>query len=34
MDLALVGVAACLTLDAKDVCTDARIALGAVHPRP
>ena len=35
MDLALVGVAACLKLDAgKKVCTEARIALGAVAPTP
>jgi CO/xanthine dehydrogenase FAD-binding subunit len=35
MDLALVGVAACLKLDAgKKVCKEARIALGAVAPTP
>lgn len=35
MDLALVGVAACITLDAAGaVCTAARIALGAVAPTP
>ena len=35
MDLALVGVAACLRLDAdKKVCKEARIALGAVAPTP
>ena len=34
MDLALVGVAACLKLDANKVCTEARIALGAVAPTP
>jgi carbon-monoxide dehydrogenase medium subunit len=33
MDLALVGVAACITLD-KGRCTAARIALGAVAPTP
>ncbi len=35
MDLALVGVAACLRLDkGKRVCKEARIALGAVAPTP
>jgi carbon-monoxide dehydrogenase medium subunit len=35
MDLALVGVAACLKLDKeKKICTEARIALGAVAPTP
>ena len=34
MDLALVGVAAYLKLDGKKVCTEARIALGAVAPTP
>ena len=35
MDLALVGVAACLRLDGgKRVCEEARIALGAVAPTP
>jgi len=35
MDLALVGVAACLKLDReKKICTEARIALGAVAPTP
>jgi len=35
MDLALVGVAASLTLDGDEkVCKDARIALGAVAPTP
>jgi carbon-monoxide dehydrogenase medium subunit len=35
MDLALVGVAACLGLDkGKRVCKEARIALGAVAPTP
>jgi aerobic carbon-monoxide dehydrogenase medium subunit len=34
MDIAVVGVGVCLTLDAKGVCTAARVALGAVAPRP
>ena len=34
MDLALVGVAACLKLDGKKVCTEVRVALGAVAPTP
>lgn len=35
MDLALVGVAACLTLDNnRKVCREARVALGAVAPTP
>jgi aerobic carbon-monoxide dehydrogenase medium subunit len=34
MDLALVGAAACLTLDDKGVCKAARIALAAVAPTP
>lgn len=34
MDIAVVGAAVNLTLDAKGVCTDARVALGAVAPRP
>lgn len=35
LDLALVGAAACLTLDGnKGVCQGARIALGAVAPTP
>ncbi len=34
MDLALVGVAAYLKLDGNKVCTEARIALGAVAPTP
>lgn len=35
MDLALVGVAVCLKLDAgRKVCKEARIALGAVAPTP
>ena len=32
MDIAVVGAAVNLTLDAKGVCTDARVALGAVAP--
>ncbi len=35
MDLALVGVAACLTMESRGkICKDARIALGAVAPTP
>jgi carbon-monoxide dehydrogenase medium subunit len=35
MDLAVVNVAVCLTLDEKrDACQDVRIALGAVAPTP
>jgi carbon-monoxide dehydrogenase medium subunit len=35
MDLALVGVAACLTMKSRGkICKDARIALGAVAPTP
>lgn len=34
MELATVGVAVSLTLDASGVCTQARIALGAVAPTP
>ncbi len=34
MDLALVGVAACLTLSEGKVCKEARVALGAVAPTP
>ena len=30
MDLAIVGVGVCLTMDEDDVCTDAKVALGAV----
>ena len=34
-ELALIGVAALLTLDARDgTCTDAKVALGAVAPTP
>ncbi len=32
MDIAVVGVGICLTLDAKGVCTAARVSLGAVAP--
>jgi aerobic carbon-monoxide dehydrogenase medium subunit len=32
MDIAVVGVAVSVTLDAKSVCTDARVSLGAVAP--
>jgi carbon-monoxide dehydrogenase medium subunit len=34
LDLALVGVAAYVSLGAKQVCNDVRIALGAVAPTP
>ena len=34
LDLALVGVAAYVTLDANKTCTDVKIALGAVAPTP
>ena len=34
MDIAVVGAAVSMTLDAKGVCTDARVSLGAVAPRP
>ena len=34
MELATVGVAVSLTLDAAGICTQARIALGAVAPTP
>ncbi|MSO91287.1 MAG: xanthine dehydrogenase family protein subunit M [Acetobacteraceae bacterium] len=32
MDIAVVGVGICVVLDANGVCTDARVALGAVAP--
>jgi carbon-monoxide dehydrogenase medium subunit len=32
MDIAVVGAAVSLTLDADGVCTDARVVLGAVAP--
>jgi carbon-monoxide dehydrogenase medium subunit len=34
MDIAVVGCGICLTLDASGTCTAARVALGAVAPRP
>jgi carbon-monoxide dehydrogenase medium subunit len=34
MDIAVVGCGVCLTLDAGGTCTAARVALGAVAPRP
>ena len=34
VDIALVNVASRITLDENDVCTDARIVLGAVAPTP
>lgn len=34
MDIAVVGVAVCLQLDASGVCREARVALGAVAPTP
>ena len=34
MDIAVVGAAVSLSLDAKGVCTDARVSLGAVAPKP
>ncbi len=34
LDLALVGVAAFISIDGGNVCTDAKIALGAVAPTP
>ena len=34
MDIAVVGVAANLTLDGSGICTAARISLGAVAPTP
>ena len=34
MDIATVGVASAVTVDGSGVCTDARIALGAVAPTP
>jgi carbon-monoxide dehydrogenase medium subunit len=34
VDLALVGVAAFLSMDSGNVCTDVKIALGAVAPTP
>ncbi len=34
MDIAVVGCGICLTLDSAGTCTAARVALGAVAPRP
>ena len=34
MDIAVVGCGVCLSLDAKGVCTAARVSLGAVAARP
>jgi carbon-monoxide dehydrogenase medium subunit len=34
MDIAVAGCGVCLTLDAGGMCTAARVALGAVAPRP
>jgi aerobic carbon-monoxide dehydrogenase medium subunit len=34
MDIAVVGVAAAVTLTSRDVCKDAKIVLGAVAPTP
>ena len=34
MDIAVVGAAVSLSLDAKGVCTEARVSLGAVAPKP
>ena len=34
MDIAVVGAGVALTLDGRGVCTDARVALGAVAPTP
>ena len=34
MDIAVVGAAVNVVLDEKGVCTDARVSLGAVAPRP
>jgi CO/xanthine dehydrogenase FAD-binding subunit len=34
MDIAVVGCGICLSLDAGGTCTAARVALGAVAPRP
>jgi carbon-monoxide dehydrogenase medium subunit len=34
MDIAVVGCGVCLTLDTAGACTAARVALGAVAPRP
>jgi carbon-monoxide dehydrogenase medium subunit len=34
MDIAVVGCGLCLTLDARGVCSAARVSLGAVAARP
>jgi len=34
MDIAVVGCGVCVTLDAKGVCTAAKVSLGAVAPTP
>jgi carbon-monoxide dehydrogenase medium subunit len=34
MDIAVVGAGVALTLDERGICTDARVALGAVAPTP
>jgi len=34
MDIAVVGAAVSLSLDKAGVCSEARVALGAVAPRP
>ena len=34
MDIAVVGAGVCVTLDEDGQCTDARVGLGAVAPRP
>jgi carbon-monoxide dehydrogenase medium subunit len=34
MDIAVVGAGVSLSLDTKGLCTDARVALGAVAPKP
>ena len=34
MDIAVVGAGVSLAIDSKGVCTDARVALGAVAPKP
>ncbi len=34
MDIAVVGAGVSLSLDGKGICTDARVALGAVAPKP
>ena len=34
MDIAVVGAGVSLTLDTKGICTEARVALGAVAPKP